>query len=119
MKAYKITLLFIDHDNVGPASAQQLIEDARLPNHISPGHVMALEERDIGEWYDEHPLNNYKTHIAAYQNLFMDPAPVIGIPGERAFYDLMQTYRNAPVSDQKAVTAAYEAVKDHLRKHRV
>jgi hypothetical protein len=42
---------------------------------------------------------------------------VIGVQGERAFYDLMQAYRHAPHSPQSDVVAAYEAVKAHIRKH--
>ena len=68
-----MTLMFIDFDEVGPEGAKQLIEHARLPNHISPGTVTALEERDIGEWRDDHPLNNHKTQIAAFQLLFEKP----------------------------------------------
>jgi hypothetical protein len=52
-----MVLLFVDHDNVGMAGAKQLIEDARLPNRIDPGAVISIEERDIGEWHDGHPLN--------------------------------------------------------------
>ena len=124
MKVYKMTLMFIDFDNLGAKGATDIIENARLPNHIIPGHVMALEERDIGEWDDDHPLNNYKTQIAAFQILFEKPAPdlmlaVLGVQGEREFYDLMQAYRNTPLADQKAVVTAYEAVKTYLRNHRV
>jgi hypothetical protein len=73
MKVYKMTLMFIDFDNVGMTDAKQLIENARLPNHINPGTVVAIEERDIGEWHDDHPLNNRKTQIAALQLLFKGP----------------------------------------------
>jgi hypothetical protein len=86
MKAYKITLLFLDHDDVGPTEAKELIENARLPNHIQPGTVMQFEERDIGEWHDEHPLNRRDTMEAAYLELF--PLPVsewqCGEPIEKA-----------------------------------
>lgn len=34
---------------------------------------------------------------------------------ERKFYELMQAYRHAPVTDQKAVCAAFEAVKQIIR----
>lgn len=70
MKVYKITLMFIDFDDVGDIGAKQLIENARLPNHISPGHVMALEERDIGEWHDGHPLNFSATMADFFKELF-------------------------------------------------
>lgn len=74
MKVYKMTLMFLDHDDVGPAAAKQLIENARLPNHISPGDVMAIEERDIGEWRDDHPLNFRDKQAAAFAALFAEPA---------------------------------------------
>ena len=70
MKAYRITLVFIDHDDVGPHEAQSLIENARLPNHINPGTVTAIEERDIGEWSDDHPLNNAATFADEAERLF-------------------------------------------------
>ena len=70
MRAYKITLLFIDFDEVGQQEAKYLIENARLPNHIHPGSVMAIEEADIGEWRDDHPLNKRATKAAAFRALF-------------------------------------------------
>lgn len=70
MKAYKIVLLFLDHDNVGPDQAALLIENARLPNHIDPGTVMSIEERDIGEWSDEHPLNRLDMQATAFDEMF-------------------------------------------------
>ena len=36
-------------------------------------------------------------------------------PESEEFYNLMQAYRHAPMEDQKAVVAAYKAVKEHLR----
>ena len=43
MKVYKMTLMFVDHDEIGPREAKQLIERARLPNHVDPGDVMSVE----------------------------------------------------------------------------
>jgi hypothetical protein len=70
MKAYKIVLLFIDYDNVGLDQAALLIENARLPNHISPGTVMSIEERDIGGWHDGHPLNQLDMQATAFDEMF-------------------------------------------------
>ena len=70
MKAYRMVLLFVDHDDVGMAGAKQLIEDARLPNRIDPGTVISIEERDIGEWHDEHPLNYRDKQVAEVARLF-------------------------------------------------
>lgn len=70
MKVYKMTLMFLDFDNVGPDGAKSLIENARLPNRIDPGSVMELEEREIGEWEDENPLNSGTTKHKAFKELF-------------------------------------------------
>lgn len=70
MKAYKITLLFIDFDHVGKDEAKLLIENARLPNRIDPGTVMSIEEADIGEWHDDHALNKRTTMHQAFASLF-------------------------------------------------
>ena len=75
MKAYKITLLFLDFDEVGPQEAKALIENARLPNHIHPGMVMETQEADIGEWSDDHPLNKRATMASAFAELFPSVKP--------------------------------------------
>ena len=73
MKAYKMTLLFIDFDEVGMDGAKELIENARLPNHIDPGTVMSIEEADIGKWDDDHPLNHRGSQMAEFSRLFTVP----------------------------------------------
>lgn len=75
MKAYKITLLFIDFDNVGKEGAKELIESARLPNRIDPGTVMSIEEADIGAWHDDHPLNRFSTIADAFSTFFPTVKP--------------------------------------------
>ena len=75
MKAYKITLLFLDFDEVGPQEAKALIENARLPNHIHPGMVMETQEADIGEWSDDHTLNKRATMASAFAELFPSVKP--------------------------------------------
>lgn len=70
MKAYKITLLFLDFEDIGPQEAKSLIENARLPSRIDPGTVMDLQEADIGEWSDDHPLNKRATMSEAFRALF-------------------------------------------------
>lgn len=67
-----MVLMFVDHDEVGPEGAKQLIEEARLPNHISPGSVMSVDERDIGEWRDDHPLNHRGKQAAEFARLFAE-----------------------------------------------
>jgi hypothetical protein len=75
VKVYKMVIMFVDHDDVGPEEARSLIENARLPNHIIPPNVMSLEERDIGEWDDSNPLNSRVTMKAAFEELFQEETP--------------------------------------------
>jgi hypothetical protein len=89
VKVYRMVCLFVDHDDVGPDGARSLIENARLPNHISPPDVMSLEERDIGEWRDSHPLNFRDKRAAEFARLFgcldepRDPIHELGDPRDR------------------------------------
>ena len=80
MKVYKITLLFLDFDEVGKETAKELIENARLPNHIHPGVVMDMQEADISDWSDEHPLNKQATRAEVFAAIFSATSP-------RAFVD--------------------------------
>lgn len=68
-KVHKVTLLIVDHDNLGARGVVETLENHRYPNHcIAPG-VMSIETQEV-EWSDDHPLNNRKTQAAAAQNLF-------------------------------------------------
>lgn len=53
------------------------------------------------------------------RELCPEPNVVFGEQGEREFYELMQAYRHAPHTPQKDVVAAYEAVKAHIKTHRL
>lgn len=69
MKVYRMTVMFIDFDGIGPDSACSTIEDVRLPNHTINGVVMDIDEREV-EWTDNHPLNNRGTRSDAFDKLF-------------------------------------------------
>jgi hypothetical protein len=71
MKAYKVELLIIDHDKVGRDEIANLIENANYPNDCIGPHVMHIEARDIGEFSDDHPLNQSDTQIDEFKRLFM------------------------------------------------
>jgi hypothetical protein len=70
MKAYKIELIIVDHDEIG--DREEIIgpiENANYPNDCINPHVLSFREADIGEWYDDHPLNgseNYEASVAKY-----------------------------------------------------
>lgn len=73
MKAYKIELLVVDHDGLGAAGIAQEIENARYANRCISPQVMSTQEADIGEWTDEHPLNNTFRARIEYARLFENP----------------------------------------------
>lgn len=56
MKAYFVTLLVVDHDGVG-SGVKEIIENTKYPNRCINPRVIDLLEADIGEWDDDHPLN--------------------------------------------------------------
>ena len=57
MKAYLLTVLIVDHDDVGMSGAADEIENARYGNRCIIPEVVADRKFDIGEWEDDHPLN--------------------------------------------------------------
>ena len=66
MKVYKVELLFIDHEDIGAKVMTDLLENVK---YIYPS-IMNIEEKDIGEWYDEHPLNLISKQKEEYIKLF-------------------------------------------------
>ena len=70
MKAYKIDLLVIDHDDVGAENIRDIITNESYPNRCISPRVMMIETKDIGEWTDEHPLNKRDTSFLEYLKLF-------------------------------------------------
>jgi len=73
MKAYKVEILVIDHDQLGQEGVETEIESVRYPNRCLSPVIMGITEADIGEWHDDHPLNLKGEHYAEYARLF--PAP--------------------------------------------
>jgi len=69
MKAYKLEILVIDFDEVG-VGIPEMIENAKYPNHCISPHVMSVQEADIGEWDDEHPLNKRATMKEYFKEIF-------------------------------------------------
>ena len=70
MKAYKVTLLIIDLDEIGAEEIKVVIENAHYPNRCISPDVERIESVEIGEWHDEHPLNSTDTYTAEWKRLF-------------------------------------------------
>ena len=74
MKAYKVELLIIDFDGMGREDITDTLENTRYPNHCFTGlSVMDVVEKDIGEWDDEHPLNQTDKCKDEYLRIFEPP----------------------------------------------
>ena len=71
MKAYKVEVLIIDHDEMGEADIINTIENARYPNHCMSPSVISSKVSDIGGWHDGHPLNQTKTWRESLKNYFL------------------------------------------------
>lgn len=67
MKAYKIEILVIDFDELGQLEIERQIENICYPNGISP-EIWGIKEVGIGEWSDDHPLNNPETKYNYYSD---------------------------------------------------
>ena len=70
MRAYKITMLVIDFDNLGSEGLIETLESVNYPNDCVIPRVMAMDARDIGEWDDSHPLNNTQKAPAEFARIF-------------------------------------------------
>ena len=70
MKAYKVEILVVDHDELGGEEIKEVLENTRYPNHCVAPTVMSIVEKDIGEWEDNHPLNKLDTMLVEYKRLF-------------------------------------------------
>jgi hypothetical protein len=72
VKAYKLTVLVVDQDELGPDGITSALRHAHYPNDCITPYVMAIEERDIGHWGDEHPLNRRHTRSNEFARLFSE-----------------------------------------------
>jgi len=70
MYVYKVEIMVVDLDELGPQEIKDVFENIKYPNHCMSPEVMDIEGRDIGEWDDEHPLNNIHKSEAEYRRLF-------------------------------------------------
>jgi hypothetical protein len=70
MQVHKITLLVIDLDEIGAEEIKDIIENTHYPNRCISPDVFSVETVDIGEWDDDHPLNDNDTAEAEWRRLF-------------------------------------------------
>lgn len=70
MKVYKLEVMVIDFDGLGAGEIANVLESANYPNDCIHPSVVDIDSVDIGEWRDDHPLNNVRTQDAEFRILF-------------------------------------------------
>ena len=68
MKAYKVELLVLDHEYVGEDGIVFYLENVK---YLYPS-VMSIQSKDIGEWDNDHPLNQRDQCRQFYEELFKE-----------------------------------------------
>ena len=67
-KVYKLTVMVIDHDDIGAQAVAEQIQHANYANDCINPEVAAVEVREV-EWGDGHPLNSQVKWTAACAEL--------------------------------------------------
>lgn len=70
MRAYKVTLLVIDFENINEDCICEEIANVNYPNDCIRPQILNCEGVDIGEWTDDHPLNQSETFNEEVNKLF-------------------------------------------------
>ncbi len=70
MKVHVVTLTIIDLDDIGEEDIKNIIESVHYPNRCISPDVVNIETADVGEWGDDHPLNDKRTATAEWIKLF-------------------------------------------------
>jgi hypothetical protein len=76
MKVMRVEMFFIDFDEIGEDEAKSVIENTKYPNRCMYPEVKKVDVVDIGEWSNDHPLNNSKTCDEEYKRIFQSLPPV-------------------------------------------
>ena len=73
-KVHLMTLVVIDHDDLGAEEVRQLLENTRYPNDcMYPDAIHSVTR--VVDWSDDHPLNNPITWESALRDLFGEELP--------------------------------------------
>lgn len=70
MKVHKVTLIILDFDDIGKEEIESVIENTHYPNRCINPEVVNIETVEIGEWSDDHPLNQTDTAMKEWIRIF-------------------------------------------------
>lgn len=96
MKAYKLELLIVDHDRLGGKAIVETLENQKYPNYCIAPRVMRIEERDVGLWTDDHPLNLLSTLKQEHDRLFNAAPPVEPLTDSQCWRYIFDAFGGEP-----------------------
>ena len=70
-KLFKLTSYLVDTNGTFDESNLEDYLIWRLRDELGVDHIH-LSSADIGEWYDDHPINNYNCPEAEYEKYFKE-----------------------------------------------
>ena len=70
MKVHQIVLTVVDMDDMGSEEVCSTLVNTRYPNRCIAPHVRSVKTKEIGEWTDEHPLNQWHEVDGELERLF-------------------------------------------------
>ena len=70
-KLFKLTAYLVDYNDTFDESNLEDYLIWRLRDELDIDHIH-LTSADIGEWHDDHPMNNYNCPEAEYEKYFKE-----------------------------------------------
>lgn len=70
-KLFKLTAYLVDYNDTFDESNLEDYLIYRLQDELDIDHIH-LSSADIGEWHDDHPINNYNCPEAEYEKYFKE-----------------------------------------------
>jgi hypothetical protein len=73
MKVHKVTLIIVDHDDLGAKEVKAVLENTNYPNHCMVGlSILDIKTKEVDNYNDDHPLNKIDSHNDFARKLFRD-----------------------------------------------
>lgn len=69
MKIHRVTLLVVDHAELGAGAVTEALEETRYPNDCISPSVIDVVTAEV-DWHDDHPINRRGTMRAEFERLF-------------------------------------------------
>jgi hypothetical protein len=70
MNIVKLEVLVLDMDGIGEDAIKSTIENTKYPNYCISPIVRTMVTKEVGEWYDDHPLNKKDSFDAEVVKIF-------------------------------------------------